>query len=174
MLGQLRHYLSFFNLGSLGPAINSAVNGYLAIFYAVATNDEGIVRAFAEHGADLNVVEAEHQIPLLAFAILMETTLQTDTTAMVLTLLSLGASARVIPSVFYSPFLDDPVEKMPLRKDDPGFLAMETKWCNDWLRPILTTSINLTQRYFNYKSINEPGPSSRQQQVAEVTMPQPF
>jgi hypothetical protein len=114
-LGKVQHYLSFFNETVLSENLNATWEGFPAIFYAVATNDEKIVRMFVNYGAQVNVVDQTYTIPLLAFAILVSVSgaSQKDSTAITTTLLSLGADVSVIPRVFYCPYIDDPPSKAP-------------------------------------------------------------
>src|SRR6202012_774012 len=86
-------------------------------------------------------------LPLLAFAVMHSESIQTDTTHMVATLLSLGASPDVIPAGFYSPFF----RYMPADGPDDetlGELSASTmKWLTTSMRTKLARTTNLTHRY---------------------------
>ena len=164
--GKLQHYLSFFSEVLVIQHMNVAVAGFPAFFYAVETNDEKIVRAWATNGGDVNCVDGTYGIPLLGFAIMIADSLGTHTTAIITTLLSLGADISVMPRVLFTPCLDDPSVRAPfdhryLEFKEPGKL-----WCRDYMRPVLASRINLTQRYFLEKTLVEKKPSERQTQVA--------
>lgn len=164
--GKLQHYLAFFSEHVVNQHMNDVVAGYPAVFYAVATNDDRIVRAWIMNGGDVNSVDIIHHIPLLAFSIMMAETVGTHTTAVTTTLLSLGAEISCIPRVFFTPFLDDPPKKAPFNHRYPEFSEAAKQWCLDYLRPVMARCVNLTQRYFLEKTLLEKRPSERQTQVA--------
>jgi hypothetical protein len=105
-------------------------------------------------------------VPLLAFCILIASNLNTHTTPVLTTLLSLGADVSVIPRIFFMPFLSDPPTKAPFDQRYPEFLEQKKAWCKEYMRPILARNVNLTQRYFLEKTLIEKSPSDRQTQVA--------
>ncbi|OCK78281.1 P-loop containing nucleoside triphosphate hydrolase protein [Lepidopterella palustris CBS 459.81] len=162
--GKLQHYLSFFSESIVAQHMNMSIGGFPAIFYAVATNDEKIVRMWVNNGGDVNAVDGNYGIPLLGFAVLMADILGSHTTAVTITLLSLGADISVIPRIFFTPYLDDPPAKAPFNHrefDEPG-----KQWCQDYMRPMFARAVNLTQRYFFEKTLKDKKPSERQMQVA--------
>lgn len=166
--GRLQHYISFFSAAAVRAGINGPVCGYPAIFYLVATNDEKLVRAWVGSGGDVNAVEPYRRIPLLAFAILLGSIAGMDSTQVVVTLLSLGADATVVPRVFFSPYVEDPVDKLPMDKGHAEFGEEKKQWCVEWMRPMLATAATLTMRYFLEKTVKEKGPTDRQLQVAQT------
>ena len=167
-LTHLQHYLSFFSIAVLRERINEYVCGYPAIFYVVATNDPALLRTWVESGGQVNAMEPFHNIPLLAFATLITYASALDSTKVVVELLSLGANVSSIPDVFFSPYIDDPVDKLPLSSGSSLYTDPKTSWCVEWLQPIFAKEINLTQRYFLEKSTKDKGPTDRQLQVAQV------
>lgn len=81
---------------------NQPVGVFPAMFYAVETNNEKLVQLFTQYGGNVNCFATYkncHRIPLLGFAIINALRLEQPTTAMIATLLSLGATAEVIPTI---------------------------------------------------------------------------
>jgi hypothetical protein len=66
----LRYYLTFFDEKVIRREFGASLCGFPSIFYAVATNDENILRTWVENGGDINAKEPRTGIPLLAFTIL--------------------------------------------------------------------------------------------------------
>jgi hypothetical protein len=165
----VQQYLSFFSATTIRDRIHEYVLGYPAIFYVAAANDPALIRVWVEAGGHVNATEPFRRIPLLAFTILMSFTSGIDTTAMVVELLSLGADVSNIPRLFFSPYIDDPVDKLPLSSRgcipsrDP-----KISWCAEWIEPLFAKKVNLTQRYFLEKSTKGQGPTDRQLQVARA------
>ena len=167
-LTHLQHYLSFFSISVLRERINEYVCGYPAIFYVVATNDPALLRTWVESGGQVNAMEPFHHIPLLAFATLMACASALDSTKVVVELLSLGANVSCIPDVFFSPYIDDPVDKLPLSSGSQLSTDPKTSWCVEWIHHVFAREVNLTQRYFLEKATKDKGPTDRQLQVAQA------
>ncbi|KAF2194328.1 P-loop containing nucleoside triphosphate hydrolase protein [Zopfia rhizophila CBS 207.26] len=167
-VAQVQRYLSFFTVLTLRRELATSLEGFPSIFYAVATNDEKIVWAWVENGGDPNAVEPKTRVPLLAFAILRAEVSGKDTTAVVMTLLSIGSSISVIPRILYTPCVDDPIEKLPFDHRYPEFQESGKAWCRPWVSLKLAATINLTQRYFLEKTVSNRGPSHREIQVAQA------
>ncbi|KAK0622410.1 hypothetical protein B0T14DRAFT_563862 [Immersiella caudata] len=165
---RLRHYLSFFSATTLRERINEYVCGYPAIFYIAATHDPALLRAWVENGADVNATDPFRRIPLLAFATLMGYTSGIDSTGVVVELLSLGADVSTIPRPFFSPYIDDPDDKLPLPQGANPLREPKTSWCVEWMHLMLAHQVNLTQRYFLEKATKDQGPTDRQLQVAQL------
>ncbi|KXJ87555.1 P-loop containing nucleoside triphosphate hydrolase protein, partial [Microdochium bolleyi] len=140
------------------------INDLPTIFYAVATNNVAIVRLWHEFGADSSAVHGASKTPLLAFAIAHRSKSGKDTTAMLATLLSLGASPKVIPAALYTPYdrdLDPSDDLEPVSLNEP--LA---RWCSVPAQKQLIRSLNLVQRYDLYRATKFDPPSERLRQVA--------
>jgi hypothetical protein len=173
-VARLQHYLSFFSSATIQRGVDEVVNGYPAMFYMVATNDERMVRIWAEAGANVNCCDSIRQMPVLAFAIMMTEAAGEETTKVVVTLLSLGAEISCIPSVYFSPYLDDPEDKdrrtarYTPKRTTPEFDEPAKQWCVEWIRPVFARTVSLTQRYFLDKTSRTPVPSDRQMQVAQM------
>jgi hypothetical protein len=165
---RLSHYLSFFSASQVRLRINEVVAAYPAIFYVIATNDEKLVRTWVEHGGDLNAIEPRHGIPALAFAILRGSLPGVDSTKVVVTMLSLGVDIAAIPKLFFMPYVDDPIDKLPLGRSYTELQEPKKKWCSEWLHPIFAGAVNLSQRYFLDKTANEKMRTDRQVQVAQA------
>lgn len=172
--GSLLAYLSFYQRPQIASAINQEIGNIPAIFYAVATNNDKIVRTWIEYGGNPDAVEPGLHLPLLAFAITYADTIEQDTTAVVMTLLSLGADASVIPKAFYSPFLRDVPVVGPDAQELTDLEDQSKAWCTDVLIAKLARTCNLTQRYFIEKKMRSKKPSVRQKQAAEQHHVTPF
>jgi hypothetical protein len=164
----LRYYLTFFEERAVRREFGASLCGFPSIFYAVATNDEKVLRTWVEYGGDINAKEPRTGIPLLAFTILRALSPNEDTTTVLMTLLSLGADISVLPRALYFPCIDDPVDKLSRDLRYIELKEPQKAWCKEWVSTKLATSINLTQRYFLEKTSQDKGPSSRQEQVTRV------
>ncbi|KAN0104943.1 P-loop containing nucleoside triphosphate hydrolase [Hyaloscypha variabilis] len=162
-------YLAYYDSDFIRTQISDTVEGFPSIFFAVGTNNETLIRMWIEHGADVSAVHSTSKAPLLAFAIMNSEQLDTDTTLTVSTLLSLGAAPQVIPSSFYTPFIQDLPNNGPsdeILKDD---LEDETySWCTPAARAKLARTANITQRYYLERASKTKKPSSRHKQVAKL------
>ena len=146
---------------------SSSVEGFDLMFYAVATNKPAIVRLCILFGGDAKAVHPRSGTPVIAFAILQADSIQQHTTGVVSVLLALGASARVFPSAFYTPFLQD----LPLDGPHDDLLAdlaeAEKSWCRaPKVRKKLAQTMDLSQRYFLARQVRAKKPSARHVQVA--------
>jgi hypothetical protein len=164
----LRHYLGFFDGNMIRSEFSASLCGIPSIFYAVATNNESIVRTWVEYGGDVNARESGTGIPLIAFTILRTSCSNEDTTRVLMTLLSLGTDISVLPKALYFPCIDDPVDKLSTELRNIHLYEARTEWCLEWVALKLATSINLTQRYFLEKTSLDKAPTRRQQQVTRI------
>jgi hypothetical protein len=165
---KIQNYLSYYvhDKKAISKILRGCINGFPTMFYAVATNDERVIRACAAFGGDVNAVFEWGNVPVLAFAIINADNIQRETTLAVATLLSLGAKATVIPRAFYTPFCRDLPDSGP-DEDELDDLGDEDKsWCTASARKRLAGTLNLTQRYYMEKSIATKKPSVRHRQVA--------
>jgi hypothetical protein len=170
-IDEMRAYISKFshtNPWRVQTLINSEVDGFPAMFYVVGANNDAYVRHFVQAGGDVNAVCGTPPLPLLAFAIMNSKMIDHDTTSVVATLLSLGASEGIIPRMFYHPFdqdlpIDGPKEEDLLEDlKDP-----RRQWCSSLsLRRMLVETLNITQRYYLYRSSKLAKPTGRQKDVA--------
>jgi AAA domain (dynein-related subfamily) len=167
-LGAVRNYLDSYDFMTVRSHINDKIAGFPAMFYAVATNDEFIVRLFAAHGGNVEAVQTDSQVPLLAFAIMHGGTARTDTTTMVATLLGLGAPPGVIPSGFYTPYSIDLSTDTAALSNVAGFNQPSGSWCAEAARTRLARSLNLTQRYYLERTTRTKKPSRKRRQVAQL------
>ncbi|EHK17444.1 uncharacterized protein TRIVIDRAFT_160288 [Trichoderma virens Gv29-8] len=165
---RIRSYLTIYDPRLLGQDINANVMGFPLIFYAVASNDEDMVRLLTEFGASASAVYEASRVPLLAFAIMCSETLQIDTTNMVSVLLSKGASARVIPIDLFTPYLQDVIASSEHKGQTPTDGCAEAAWCSQATKARLSKNINLTQRYFLEKSTKMKPPSTKRRQIARI------
>jgi hypothetical protein len=163
---RIGEYMSYYKR-DLPSEINDEVIGFPSIFYAVASDNEQVVRLWAEHGANINTVHRESGTPLLAFAIFNAERMKKHTTRMVSMLLGLGASPKVIPMAFYSPFDQDLPENGQVALIDADLEHEDTKWCaGEEERIRLCRTLNLTQRYYLERAVKSKKTSTRQAFVA--------
>ena len=162
-------YLAYYDSDVIRRHLCDALEGFPSIFFAVETNNEILIRMWIAFGADVLAIHEASGVPLLAFAIMNSEQLDTDTTLTVSTLLSLGAVPEVIPSSFYTPFIQDLPDNGPsdesLKKD------MEDKtnsWCTPAARAKLARTANITQRYYLERASKTKKPSGRHKQVAKL------
>jgi hypothetical protein len=158
----VKKYLERFDAETIRQIMNDDVAGFPAMFYVVATNDEHILRLWLSYGGNPKVIHYPSRVPLLAFAVVNGVNMHADTTLIVATLLSAGASPDVIPSAFYNPCLKDVPEGGP-SEAALSDLADENKgWCTAVTRTRLSKAINLSQRYYLDKAFKMKEPSVRQ------------
>ena len=106
---------------------------------------------------------------------MLSETLEADTTLVVATLLSLGASSQVIPSAFYSPFCQDLPDNGPSEESLEKDIEDENKaWCISAARGKLARTVNLTQRYLLDRAARTKMPSIRHRQVALLRNAEPL
>jgi hypothetical protein len=162
-------YLAYYDSDVIRRHLCDTLEGFPSIFFAVGTNNETLIRMWIAFGADVSAIHETSKVPLLAFAIMNSEQLDTDTTLTVSTLLSLGAVPEVIPSSFYTPFIQDLPDNGP--SDDSLKKDMEDKtnsWCTPAARAKLARTANITQRYYLERASKTKKPSSRHKQVAKL------
>ncbi|RMJ14913.1 hypothetical protein CDV36_005445 [Fusarium kuroshium] len=167
-LEAVRNYLEAFERTSVESHINDEVGRFPLIFYGAATNNEGILQLLINFGANVSAVHDVSQTPLLAFAIINGAIEQIDSTAIVSTLLSHGASPDVIPAEVFTPFDQDPLTDSGFKKGQKSDVNKLTAWCTDASRVRLAKATNLTQRYYLEQATKLKKPSARKRQVAQL------
>ncbi|KAF2973066.1 hypothetical protein GQX73_g612 [Xylaria multiplex] len=172
----ITEYLEYYDPKTVKQHINETVTGFTPIFYAVARNDDAIVRTFVEHGADVCSIHEPSGTPLLAFGIVHSETIQQDTTTIVATLLSLGASPTMIPSDLYAPYYQDLPEygQTPEIPEKLESTSDTIRWCTKAARSRLQKTANLTQRYHLDRATKIKKASVRHRQVAELKKAKPI
>ncbi|KAK5463038.1 hypothetical protein LTS15_002750 [Exophiala xenobiotica] len=173
-LKAVQNYLERFSPDVVRRAINDEVDGFPAIFFVAGSNDESLLRLWIGHGGDPEAIHSPSKVPLLAFAIVNSAQIQSDTTLITSTLLSLGASPNVIPSAYYIPYLEDLSEngsKELKRQDENNDQVSQdpsiTEWCTESARVKLVKTLTLSQRYFLEKASKTKASSQRQAQLAQ-------
>ncbi|KAI0007496.1 P-loop containing nucleoside triphosphate hydrolase protein [Xylariaceae sp. FL0662B] len=171
-LDVVQNYLQYYDRSIVKERLNETVDGLPAIFYAVATNHDMVVRTFVDHGAEVIAFHKPSGTPLLAFAIAHSDTIQTDTTSMVTNLLGLGTPSTFVPSSLYKPYY----QYLPDTSEAPNSSSVDednTKWCTTaaWRR--LKKAINLTQRYHLDRVTKMKKFSTRHRQVAKLKHAEP-
>lgn len=167
-------YLNLYRRGTLPQQIDLKIDNIPSIFFAVATNDEAIVRVWVARGGDVHAVHEPSGIPLLAFAILNSVEIDADTTSMAATLLSLGASPDVIPLEFYADCIKDLPESGPQSHTVGPETNAKLAWCTGPVREVLARSMNLTHRYQLWKAVKIHRFYQRQKQVALIKSAEPL
>jgi hypothetical protein len=156
----LQEYFSYAGHDRIREQINQDVAGVPAIFYVVQCNNPGMARIWVAHGGNVNAWLRSPPIPLLAFAVILSAKIETDTTSLVSTLVSLGADASVIPQSLLAPFPDTQASEL---SDN---LAAKVAWCSDSDRAELDRILNLTQRYVLHRHVKRGRLSARLEYVA--------
>jgi hypothetical protein len=114
----------------------------------------------------MDAVHSQTQTPLLTFAIMHRETIETDTTNIVRTLLSLGASPLALPQGLCSPCCKD-LAADGLDSDSLGSLTPpKAKWLTKSAMTKLARTTHLTHRYNLERAANIKRPSIRHRQVA--------
>jgi len=162
----MQNYLAYYDKSQVKSEINEEVYGFPAMFYAVATNSEPIIRTWVSYGGDINAIHATSGIPLIAFTIMQCEVIQQDTTRALATLLSLGATPNSIPSAFYTPFCRDLPEAGPDIAELADINDDDKKWCTSVFRNRLARTANLTSRYYLERAAKTKKPSTRHRQIA--------
>ena len=175
LVGALQHgadevavqtYLNYFDAMTIERRMQDSVVGYPAIFYAAATNNDRILRQFIAFGGDVNAVHEPTQVPLIAFAIAHSEMIEKDTSLIVATLLSMGATPRAIPETFYMPYFRDLAEEGPSDEELQEVASSTMRWLNKDARAKLARTCHLTNRYNLERALKTARPSVRHWQIA--------
>ncbi|RFU25801.1 hypothetical protein B7463_g10533, partial [Scytalidium lignicola] len=165
-LQTIQDFLGYYDSTIVKSRINDEVAGFPSIFFAVATNNERIIRTWVSYGGDVNATHAASKVPLLAFAIMHSENLQTDTTLTVATLLSLGADPRAIPTGLYTPFYQDLSATGPDDNSLRDLSHENASWWSPAAKAKLARTANITQRYYLERASKTKPPSIRHKQIA--------
>jgi hypothetical protein len=160
-------YFNYFDSTVVERHIHDSIAGYPAIFYAAATNNDRILRQFLAFGGDVNTVHEPSQVPLIAFAIAHSETIEKDTSLIVSTLLSMGATPRAIPEAFYTPYFRDLAEDGPSDEELKEVATSTMRWLNQDNRAKLARTCHLTNRYNLERALKTKRPSARHWQIAQ-------
>lgn len=170
-LQTVRIYVERYGRRTVRKTINDEVEGFPAIFYVAQSNNEPLLRLWINYGGNPEAVHAPSKIPLLAFAVITSEHIQTDTTLITSTLLSLGASPSVIPSAYYVPYLEDlPADGRDESRNQEVNHSDDsdvTQWCTGFARSKLVRTLTLSQRYYLEKASKMKRPSQRHIQLAQ-------
>lgn len=170
----IQNYLERFDRAQVRESINDEIDGFPAMFFVVETNMEELLRTWVAYGGNPTAIHRQSGIPLLAFAIMHSENIQTDTTLMTATLLSLGASPDVVPSAFYLPYIQDLPETGPNDASLKDLSDKSKKWCKGAARGKLARTATLSQRYYLERAAKTKKPSIRQTQVAQKRNAEPL
>lgn len=162
----IQNYLRYYEKETVKRYINNTVDGFPAIFYAVATNNELVIRTGVTYGGDVTAIHKASNLSLLAFAIMHSKTIQEDTMLSVATLLSLGALPQVIPTAFYMPYYCDLLDNGSNNATLEDINNKSMKWYISAASARLARTANLTQRYYLERAAKTKKPSIRQRQIA--------
>lgn len=161
----IRNYLGYYDKEILRTKLNADIEGYPAMFYIVSTNNPSIIREWIKQGGDPNVTWGPDAFPLIAFSILQGGQTMHQATNTLATLLRFGSEPRVIPQAFYDPYCRDLPETGPIQEELWDIDEYRKQWCTAYVRPYLTESLNLSQRYDLYRSSKVKPPSDREKEV---------
>jgi hypothetical protein len=170
----VRTYFNYFDAMTISRRINDTVDGFPSIFYAAATNNDRILRAWIALGGDVNAIHAPSQAPLLAFAIVHSETIERDTSHIVATLLSLGATPLAIPAAFYTPYLRELPDTGPEDDGLKDVAASTMQWLSKDIRAKLARTTHLTNRYNLERALKTKRPSARHWQIAQRKNAEPL
>ena len=173
-INTIQNYLGRFDESTVKENINNDVEGFPSMFYVVETNKEDILRIWVAYGGDPSAIHKPSKVPLLAFAIMHSENIRADTTLMTATLLSLGASPDVIPSAFFSPYLQELPEHGPREENLKDVSDEKKSWCKDAALAKLARTSTLSQRYYLERAARTKKPSRRQTQVARRMKAEPL
>ncbi len=161
----IKKYLIFYQPDQVRRDIGSSiVEGYPVLFYAVERNCPKTVRLLLELGCPPTARSVLHDIPVLGFAVLHAENELLNTTAVVTTLLGLGADPTQIPKDMFMDYLRAP--KAVWKQEGGEDQDPTPAWCIPDFRAALARTLNLTQRYFLAKAHRLKPPSGRVKQVA--------
>ncbi|KXX78174.1 ATP-dependent Clp protease ATP-binding subunit ClpL [Madurella mycetomatis] len=167
--GDIARYLADHKGTTVERGINDSVEGFPAIFYVVARNDEALLRIWVAHGGDVSAVHSASGAPLLAFAIVQSEIIQQDTTMLLAALLGLGAPSEAVPPEFYTPYHHDlPVDGPILKRASNGAAGGHAPpvWCTPATSRRLARTANLGQRYYLWRAARLTQATTRSRQVA--------
>jgi hypothetical protein len=168
----IKQYFQRFDPNFVREHINTEVHGIPSMFYVVESYSEAVLRLWVRYGGDVSVVHEPSQTPLLAFAIVSGE--ERDTSLITATLLALGASPKLIPSAFYSPYIEDLPTQGPSEDKLQDLTDAQKLWCTEAAREKLARGCSLSQRYHLDRASRTTRPSRRQQQVAALTNADPL
>ncbi|KAF2710054.1 P-loop containing nucleoside triphosphate hydrolase protein [Pleomassaria siparia CBS 279.74] len=157
----VRNYLANYDKAHVRRELNGIIDGFPSIFYVVARNDDSILRLWVANGGNVGAIHEASQVPLLAFAIAHSENSQRDMTAIVATILGLGADPACIPEEFYTPYTDD----LPIDGPETIEENEKTAWCKIEARKKLGKTLNFSQRYFLWRATCTDRPSVRAKQI---------
>ncbi|EAA33255.2 hypothetical protein GE21DRAFT_6346 [Neurospora crassa] len=149
--------------------LNGLVKGFPGLFYVVQSRNVEMVRMWAEYGGDVNTTYGKSKFPLIAYAIILGTSYETDTTALLKALLSAGASVACIPEAFHTPLSRDLMDDGPPIEESGEIAGEHQKWCSPYVRKRLTDTLNFRfeQRYFLHRAAFLGRLSGAKNQVAK-------
>lgn len=160
----VEQYLSAYPEEQVLHAINatSSYEKITSLFFAVATNEPKALKLLIDRGGDVNSIAGIDNIPVLAFAIMHGS--KVDTTEVVRILLAHGADSTVLPGEFVT--LDKHSSDSKTASGVSSASSSSTQWCSEKYRAKLASTINITQRYWLAKSRRQRSRTLREVTVA--------
>ncbi|KAK2608062.1 hypothetical protein N8I77_006697 [Diaporthe amygdali] len=165
---RVRNYLAFYDTDAVRAQINTAVEGFPAVFYVTETRNAELIRLWCKYGGDVNMTASSglsKGVPLLAYAVALGGSFRKDTTDLVATLLSVGANPKVLPMAFYFPLTRDLASDGPSLQEMPELTQDEMPWCTPSARALIADRINYRQRYYMHMSSILKSHGTRAKQV---------
>ena len=162
----VRHYLNAFPRAQVESDIRGLVKGkHPVLFYAAERNCVDSIRSLLDHGCEANARDVDG-IPVIAFAIMRSKWTVLNPAEAVKMLLAFGADPHVVPDDMWSRYLEPP-SAIPLSKIGEK-AGTASSWCTSRHRKILTSTLNLSVRYFLHKASQLQITKNRGVQVAQA------
>lgn len=163
----VRKYLAYYSADTVRAQINANVAGFPAFFYVAETRDPDLIRLWSKYGGDVNTTASyglSEEVPLLAYAVALGGSFRNDTTDLVATLLSVGASPAVLPKAFYFPLNRDLAAEGPPAQEMPELSQDNMSWCTPTARTMIAARLNFRQRYYMHMAsiLRTHGPRAKQ------------
>ena len=166
-VGAIREYLDAYPRFQVEKGVQELVKNCSPVFfYALERNDVDLVHLLLESGCDANCVDV-WCVPALAFTVMRSKWTVVNPTACIKTLLGFGAQPEVVPSDMWENYLETPSEH-PEKTSKNTNQQKQTMWCEQRHRKILSSTLNLSIRYFLYKASQITVVNARGMQLAQA------
>ena len=158
----IQHFINKHPPASIDILVNSDVEGYPPIFYAIERNCTPTLGAILENGGSPNSISSFQNIPALAFAICHAEVRKFNTVSVVKMLLAYGADPKVIPQEMWEDYIKVP--SLALQRLQTSALS----WCTPELQALLVRNLNISQRYYLHKAYTTKSVGKKMIQAASI------
>ncbi|KAK5740350.1 hypothetical protein LTR17_004613 [Elasticomyces elasticus] len=158
----IKAYLQSHPRETVQRELDTPVRHHHVLAYAINRNDAECLRVLVEYGTNLKA-NAVGDIPLLAYVAMRTKWTVKDATEVFKTLLVHGADSCCIPQDMLADYIKTPTAE-PISKP----VGPSPKWCTPERRVVLAETLNLTMRYYLWRSQRLATPSKRTLQVAKA------